>query len=207
VVYFTKQAFKLKNNQIQPVENAGISARSSSLNVQFAGNAFENLASQKGSPDLIFGLILTAIVLVLAFGSFFAMLLPLGVALFAVGIATAATNVAQSRALHRHLCAHIGFTHRPRRRDRLRPLYCHASSTGFETRLEFRKAIVTAINTSGRAVLFAGSTVCIALLGMLVLQLSFLNGVAIAAALTVLITMFASLTLLRPCSDSRATTS
>jgi RND superfamily putative drug exporter len=57
-------------------------------------------------------------------------------------------------------------------------------------------AIVTAINTSGRAVLFAGSTVCIALLGMLVLQLSFLNGVAIAASLTVLITMFASLTLL-----------
>jgi RND superfamily putative drug exporter len=38
--------------------------------------------------------------------------------------------------------------------------------------------------------------VCVALLGMLVLRLSFLNGVAIASSLTVLITMFASLTLL-----------
>jgi putative drug exporter of the RND superfamily len=45
-------------------------------------------------------------------------------------------------------------------------------------------------------VLFAGATVCIALLGMLVLRLSFLYGVAIAASLTVFITMIASLTLL-----------
>jgi len=196
VVYFTKQAFKLKNNQIQPVENAGISARSSSLNVQFAGNAFENLASQKGSPDLIFGLILTAIVLVLAFGSFFAMLLPLGVALFAVGIATAATTLLShglsiatfAPILGSLIGLGVGIDYALFIVTRARQ--------GLKRGLSSEEAIVTAINTSGRAVLFAGSTVCIALLGMLVLQLSFLNGVAIAAALTVLITMFASLTLL-----------
>ena len=54
---------------------------------------------------------------------------------------------------------------------------------GLKRGLSPEDAVVTAINTSGRAVLFAGSTVCIALLGMLVLQLSFLNGVAIAASL------------------------
>ncbi len=56
--------------------------------------------------------------------------------------------------------------------------------------------MTTALNTSGRAVLFAGSTVCIALLGMLILGLSFLNGVAVTASLTVLITMLASISLL-----------
>ncbi len=35
-----------------------------------------------------------------------------------------------------------------------------------------------ALNTAGRAVLFAGGTVCIALLGLLVLRLGFLNGLA-----------------------------
>ncbi len=53
-----------------------------------------------------------------------------------------------------------------------------------------------AVATTGRAVVFAGATVCIALLGMLILRLGFLNGVAIAAALTVVLTVAASVTLL-----------
>lgn len=57
-------------------------------------------------------------------------------------------------------------------------------------------AAVMALNTSGRAVFFAGITVCIALLGMFVLQLAFLYGVALSAALVVALTMGASLTLL-----------
>ena len=47
------------------------------------------------------------------------------------------------------------------------------------------EAIVDAIDTSGRAVMFAGITVCIALLGMFALGVSFLYGVAIAAAVVV----------------------
>jgi RND superfamily putative drug exporter len=57
-------------------------------------------------------------------------------------------------------------------------------------------ATLTAVDTSGRAVLFAGITVCIALLGLFTLGLSFLYGVAIAASLAVAMTVFASLTLL-----------
>ncbi len=52
------------------------------------------------------------------------------------------------------------------------------------------------MNTSGRAVLFAGATVVIALLGMFALGVSLLNGVAIAAALGVVLVLAASLTLL-----------
>jgi RND superfamily putative drug exporter len=196
VVYFKTQGYKLKAAQIQPVETAGITARSPSLNVQFAGNAFEQLASQKSPPDLKYGLILTAIVLFLAFGSLFAMLLPLGVALFAVGIATAATTLLShgisiatfAPLLGSLIGLGVGIDYALFIVTRCRQ--------GLKRGLSAEDAIVSAINTSGRAVLFAGSTVCIALLGMFVLQLSFLYGVAIAASLTVLITMFASLTLL-----------
>src|SRR5690606_10268891 len=53
-----------------------------------------------------------------------------------------------------------------------------------------------AINTAGRAVLFAGITVVISLLGMLLMGVQFVNGLAIGAAVTVAITMLASVTLL-----------
>ena len=52
------------------------------------------------------------------------------------------------------------------------------------------------MNTSGRAVLFAGATVVIALLGMFALGVSLLNGVAVAAAIGVVLVLAASLTLL-----------
>jgi putative drug exporter of the RND superfamily len=57
-------------------------------------------------------------------------------------------------------------------------------------------AAVTALNTSGRAVLLAGLTVCAALLGLFALQVSSLYGVAVIVTLVVGLTMVASLTLL-----------
>jgi RND superfamily putative drug exporter len=57
-------------------------------------------------------------------------------------------------------------------------------------------SVVLALDTSGRAVFVAGITVCIALLGMFALQVAFLYGVALSAALVVVLTMTASLTLL-----------
>ena len=57
-------------------------------------------------------------------------------------------------------------------------------------------SIVDAIDTSGRAVMFAGMTVCIALLGMFALGVSFLYGVAVAAAIVVAFTVLSALTLL-----------
>ena len=57
-------------------------------------------------------------------------------------------------------------------------------------------AMVTAMRTAGRAVLTAGTTVVIGMLGLLVLRQTLLNGVAIAAAATVAMTVIAALTLL-----------
>jgi RND superfamily putative drug exporter len=61
---------------------------------------------------------------------------------------------------------------------------------------DVESSIVNAVNTSGRAVLFAGIIVCIALLGMFALGVTFLYGLAIAASIGVLFTMIAALTLL-----------
>ena len=67
---------------------------------------------------------------------------------------------------------------------------------GLQSGLTPEEAAVAAIDTSGRAVLFAGGTVCIALLGIFVLGMTFLNGLAVACALTVAFTVAAAVTLL-----------
>src|SRR6266511_1791466 len=61
---------------------------------------------------------------------------------------------------------------------------------------DVQAALELAMNTAGRAILFAGATVVIALLGMFALGVSFLYGAAIAAFLGVLLVLAASLTLL-----------
>ena len=196
VVNFSKQAFQLKLPQIQAVETVGQNIRSSSLEVEFGGNAFGQAGAPKGSPGEVFGLIATAIVLVLAFGSFWAMLLPLGVALFALGIASAATTLMSHGLAIAQFAPILGSLIGLGVGIDYALFIVTRSRQGLKRGLSVEDSVITALNTSGRAVLFAGSTVCIALLGMLVLRLSFLNGVAIAASVTVLITMFASLTLL-----------
>lgn len=62
--------------------------------------------------------------------------------------------------------------------------------------LTYEDATVQALTTSGRTVLFAGLTVCIALLGQIALGVGFLDGLSITTALTVALTMATSLTLL-----------
>lgn len=57
-------------------------------------------------------------------------------------------------------------------------------------------SLAAALNTSGRAVLFAGMTVCIAILGLCALGIPFLYGAAISTAIGVALTVAASLTLL-----------
>jgi putative drug exporter of the RND superfamily len=57
-------------------------------------------------------------------------------------------------------------------------------------------ASMVALDTAGRAVMFAGCTVVIALLGLLALGLGSLQGVALGVTLTVLTTMLAAVSLL-----------
>src|ERR1700683_4141745 len=115
------------------------------------------------------------------------MLLPLGVALFAVGIATAATTLLSHGVSIATFAPILGSLIGLGVGIDYSPFILAGCRQGLKRGSSPEEAVVTAINTSGRAVLFAGATVCIALLGMLVFQLSFLNGVAIAASLPWLI--------------------
>jgi uncharacterized membrane protein YdfJ with MMPL/SSD domain len=57
-------------------------------------------------------------------------------------------------------------------------------------------SIAKTLNTSGRAVVFAGLTAVVALLGMLTLNVGIINGMAVNAAITVVLTVLAAVTLL-----------
>ena len=59
-----------------------------------------------------------------------------------------------------------------------------------------KEAALESVNTAGRAVLFAGTTVVIALGGLFVLRISFMNGLAVGAAITVVMVMLTAVTLL-----------
>jgi RND superfamily putative drug exporter len=61
---------------------------------------------------------------------------------------------------------------------------------------DVQAAVLEAMDTSGRAIVLAGATVIIALLGMFTLGVAFLNGIAVAAAITVALVLLASLTVL-----------
>ena len=68
--------------------------------------------------------------------------------------------------------------------------------TALKAGLSYEDAVAQAVNTSGRTVLFAGMTVCIALLGQFALGVSFLYGLSISSAIAVAFTMATSLTFL-----------
>ena len=195
-VGFTRQAGNLAGADIKRVIDAADAAREPGLDVQLGGQAIGNTEQAPLSVSSAVGVLAAAVVLFIAFGSLLAMLLPLITALAGVvsglmGIAllTHVVNVVDIAPI---LGALIGLgvgidyalfiVTRHRR--------------GLEAGLSPQDAAVTAIGTSGRAVLFAGSTVCVCMLGILVLGFSFLNGLAIACALTVACTVLAALTLL-----------
>ena len=134
--------------------------------------------------------------LLLTFGSVVAMGLPILTALFALGVGlslvTLGTHVFDTAEFAPQLAAMIGLG--------VGIDYALFILTrfrnGLDEGLDQRDAAIAAVDTAGRAVLFAGVTVIIALMGMFLLGLTFLYGVAMAAALAVLMTMIAALTLL-----------
>ncbi|MEI6216379.1 MAG: MMPL family transporter [Actinomycetes bacterium] len=186
----------LKDADVKAMVAAGKSARTANLQVEFGGQGVGQLDKPKGNPGEVIGIVAAGIILFISFGSFLSMLLPLGVALLALGTAsglvtllTHAIGIASFAPILGSLIGlGVGIDYALFIVSRYRREISHGRDP--------EDAAATAVNTSGRAVLFAGATVCIALLGLFVLQLSFLNGVAIAASLTVLVTMIASLTLL-----------
>src|SRR4051812_7911431 len=172
-------------------------ARGDGLQVELGGNGIQQATQQPGGgPSEFLGFIAAAFVLAIAFGSLWATILPLVTAVLALGCGLSATgllahliNIATfSPTLATLIGLGVGIDYSLFVVTRHR----NAIKAGRDP----RAACVRALNTSGRAVLFAGATVIVALLGLLVLGISFLNGVAFAAAIVVLTTMTAAVTLI-----------
>ncbi|HEY5319134.1 MAG TPA: MMPL family transporter, partial [Solirubrobacteraceae bacterium] len=152
--------------------------------------------AQAGSKGVAIGFVAAAIVLFLAFGSLLAMALPLltaglslGTGIAVIGLLSHVLTMASfSSELSLLIGLGVGIDYALFIVTRYRQ--------GMLRGLSGEEAVIEAVDTSGRAVLFAGMIVCIALLGMLTLGVSFLYGVAIAAAIAVSFTVLAALTLL-----------
>jgi len=195
-VNFAKQAQELPKADVQHVIDLAQSARSAGLDVELGGNAIKQIEQTPPSNSTLIGLAAAAVILFIAFGSLFAMALPLVTAVVALGSGLLAvgllSHLVSIGTVGPTLAALIGLgvgidyalfivtRHR----------------AGILGGLTPEDAAVRALDTSGRAVLFAGGTVCVALLGLFVLRLSFLTGLAVPAALTVVFTVAAATTFL-----------
>ena len=142
------------------------------------------------------GIAFAAFILLLAFGSALAMGLPIVTALFGLGIGATLGGLASrlfetpdwAAIVATMIGLGVGIDYALFIITRYR--------TSLRTGLAPREAVITAMGTAGKAVLFAGGTVVISLLGMLTMGLGYLEGVAGSSVLVVLTMLAASLTLL-----------
>ena len=197
-VNLTAQANNVPDSAVQTLISTAQSADRPLLNVQLGGAAIENVAVPSGDyTSVILGIVLALIILFVAFRrSVLAALLPLISALVAIGaglsiitVLTHAISIASwvpEVAIIVALGVGVDYALFIVSRHR----------NGLLAGQTPEDAAVTALNTSGRAVLLAGLTVSVALLGLFALQISSLYGVAVAVTLVVALTMVASLTLL-----------
>jgi putative drug exporter of the RND superfamily len=195
-VNFNAQAQDLPDSAVNAVVRTARAVQGPGLRVELAGQAIENVESSQSSDSTVLGIILALVVLGLAFGALLAAITPIVTALVAIGIgygltgllSHALTVVSFAPILGILIGLGVGVDYA------LFIVTRHRSAVRAGASIE--DAAVNAINTSGRAVLFAGLTVAIALLGQFAVGLSFLDGAAVAATVTVVATMLASLTLL-----------
>jgi RND superfamily putative drug exporter len=171
-------------------------AADSSLQVELGGQDIEQAEAQGSSKSTGFGIIFALIVLGLAFGALFAAFLPLITALVAVGVGYSVTGLLTHVLSIASFATILGVLIGLGVGIDYALLIVTRHRSGLKAGRSVEDAAVGAVNTAGRAVFFAGITVCIALLGQFALGVSFLYGVAVSASVTVALTMLASLTLL-----------
>ncbi|MDP2288918.1 MAG: MMPL family transporter [Actinomycetota bacterium] len=143
------------------------------------------------------GILVALTILMFAFASILGAFLPVWVAAISVGISTAVvvpiianffSVAAFAPFLSSMIGLGVGIDYALFIINRYRDALIHGR--------EPREAALESVRTSGRAVLFAALTVIIALLGLFIMGISFFNGVALAAAGTVVMVALGALLLL-----------
>jgi uncharacterized membrane protein YdfJ with MMPL/SSD domain len=195
-IQFDVSGAHISNAEATALMHDAAAASGHGVTFSLGGDVVDQAETPYGGPSNGIGVSAAAIVLLIAFGSLLAMGLPIATALMGIGsglsLIALLGHVFPAPSFSPIVAAMIGLG--------VGVDYALFIVTRFRSELhegaQPGDAMVTAMRTAGRAVLTAGSTVVIGMLGLLVLRQSLLNGVAIAAAATVAMTVIASLTLL-----------
>jgi len=196
-VTFDDQGDALPSDAIRRVVDAAQAAESPQLQVELNGNATGQLYRPAPGPATGIGILAAALILLLSFGSFTAMGLPIATALFGLGLGSGLIAIgtqvltipdfAQQLALMIGLG--VGVDYALLVVTRYREAYRRNGG-------DVAAAVAEAMDTAGRSITFAGLTVIIALAGLYAVGVNLLYGVALAASASVLFVLTGSLTLL-----------
>ncbi|HEV7771578.1 MAG TPA: MMPL family transporter [Solirubrobacterales bacterium] len=191
----TVPGWQVKKEQGEELIDAAESNSAGGLEIKLGGEAIYT-AQESSSPEGL-GFLGAAIVLLIAFGSLVAAGLPLAIALVGLGISSGGLIVLLANvidvpnwttAVSGLIGIGVGID------------YALLVLTRFRSAMKDGKdrhdAVVEAVTTAGRSVIIAGCTVVVAILGLFLTGLPYMYGVAISAALAVLVVMVASITLL-----------
>lgn len=173
----------------------GAVADDATLTVGHAGQAASRLSNPEVGIGELIGIAIAGVILFIAFGSLLATTVPLisaivalGASLGVLGLVSNADPISTSAPLLAVLLGlGIGIDYAL--------FIVNRHRLALKAGRPVSESVIAATTTSGRAVVFAGITVFIALTGMFVPQIAFLSSLAIAAAITVVFSVAASITL------------
>ncbi|WP_448329910.1 MMPL family transporter [Streptomyces sp. DSM 41534] len=187
-------SMELKDAAKDSLKEAGEKAEKSGLTVQIGGDALQEMP-ETGSTEII-GIAISAVVLAITFGSLVAAGLPLLTALIGVGIGISAiTALATTLGLSTTtstLAMMIGLAVGI---DYALFIVSRYRAELMEGR-DREEAAGRAVGTAGSAVVFAGLTVVIALVGLAVVNIPMLTKMGFAAAGTVVIAVLIAISLI-----------
>jgi uncharacterized membrane protein YdfJ with MMPL/SSD domain len=198
-VQFGVASTSIPNSEALALMNDARTASGHGVTFNLGGDVVDLAETPYGGPTEGIGIGAAAVVLLIAFGSLLAMGLPVVTAVLGIGAGLSLIallgHVFPAPSFSPIVASMIGLG--------VGVDYALFIVTRFREALRGdpalgtpEDAVVTAMRTAGRTVLIAGVTVVIGMMGLLVLRQSLLNGVAVAAAATVAMTMLGSLTLL-----------
>ena len=196
VVRFDGSGDAIPDPAIQRVITQAQRAAGPGFAVQLGGAPVQKVEKPKFGKSEALGILAAVLILLLAFGSVIAMVLPIVTAIVAVatsfGLLDLLSHGVTVPSFAPELAALVGLGVGIDYALFVVTRYRGARDAGSAP----EDAVVTAMATSGRAVVFAGSTVVLSLLGLFLLGLPFIYGAALGAIIAVLLVMTASVTLL-----------
>ena len=195
-IHFNGSAQDMPKEEIKKVVEISKSYESANLQINLSGAVIKLANAVEPSSSELIAILAAFLVLLYTFGSLVATLVPIVVAVFALAIASALVGLSSNwipmadfaPILASLIGLGVGIDYALFIVTRFRRAIHEGKSV--------QESIRIALTTSGRSVLFAGIIVCISMLGLFTVGLSFLSGVGVAAAISVTISMIASLTLL-----------